>query len=441
MMEKGLWDRILKASLAQSVANFRARQAPGMKLQIEAPKADPYSRNADEINSIAQSGARGFRTFDIDPNALSREQFGCVVDISTLSDLTGYELRGVQQGWNVESDQLPFWRTVSLGANGNWIKIEYLPSRVNDALSFDLKHPDWTALPEFPSPTVPGTEDTLSPYSPIVKWASSRIVIAQFDDTASAPIVIRPGETVKIPFNTVYLTFKVWSPRIRVTVGYNSEISSSFDERVMNSKVAYGPGYGLFDKPYIHAVPFEIETEDLGDPDDLITLNFGNPTFTEELIVNAANSPNGDGLCCGWLTHLNVSAWLETPGTNAQGRVEVFIANFPFTTKRRRLLSMPLMLWPGGGSERQVNLRMEPREPVRFTIHSGECLVIRFEVFPNAGGFDVDCRFSLGGYVWGGLGGVLTVGEYLTPFVPLIRLTEEPYPMDRGYIAAPGAGV
>ncbi len=273
--------------------NFRDRlMGPGEKPEITAPTDDPYRRSYEEIISIQQKGSRGFRTFDINPFTVTQDDYPCHFSSGVLGNLFGFEDGAVCFGYGSDSNINPFWRTISIDANATWIKIEYLPSRVNDVIrgaSVGLEPYNLGPVidPQAGGPTFPdnGTGWTGVAVGWPGKPSATSQVVLQFDDPNGSPILAKHGDGFKIPFNTVFITFKMWSPRIRITCGYDTEING-VDDRMLMTRPAFAGGNGLLQNANMHYVPFCITAGDvIGVDGESLSLPMIN-VRTDTLITN-----------------------------------------------------------------------------------------------------------------------------------------------------------
>lgn len=458
MTDKGLvydlWTALFGKAQSTSM-NPTDRLLGGVKPLISAPVGDPYERSYDQIISIQQKGSRGFQTYDITPFNLSVEDYPCTLTADILGELFGYESGYLGRfGFAADSDTSPFWRTVGITANATWIKIEYLPSRMNDAyrsIALAPGAPDFTGPvivgqnggPTFPPDPRTGV-DTIYP-NETGRYAMDAQILLQFDDNATAPLIAKHGDVFKIPFNNVYITFKQWSPRIRVTVGFNTEIIAQ-DDREQMTKPAFGGGRGLLNNPSVHYVPFSITSGDITGADfDAVTPS-GAGTTRYVLIdnslpnlaafANARTYNHGNALL--WVSSLNASIYSDTnPGriSAAMALIVLDVTN----QKLRRICQIQGESFVDGANNRPVlNMSRTWNEMVRVNLNWTERLAL--EVFISTAGTPY-LRFSFEGYTYGTLSGEPNpvTGITLTPFRPTIQLSENPYIMDNFYIQNPGS--
>ena len=416
--------------------DFRKRQSPGEELILEAPKKDPYQRSYDEIFSIQQSGSQGLRVIDIDPNNATREEFACQVDPSTIIDIVGPDnslgLSGA--GFSIESPVLANWRTIEIPLAATFVKFEYLPSRANPYLS------NSTLPNNFGKYTAVNTSNQYAEENLL-----QNILLLQFDSSTTRPIIAKHGDCFRLPFNSIFLTFKVGlasvgMPRIRITAGYNAEIRAQ-DDRSLFAHPAFGSGHGLANNPFYHATPFSIASRDPGSGSagtvvPYVSTTVGTPTYTKELIVNDSTVPGmRPGGMIGWITSINWACYTPNGAVgNPPVRVdlELGIGNLAFTTQLRRLYYSPgIVLTNNVATDQKIfnQQQVTLAHPLRFSLKEMECLVLRL----RSESIDVYHTFGISGYSMNNLSpsivGGTSAGNAI-PMYPCWTLTENPYPLD-----------
>lgn len=426
----GLWDKLIRDAFSNPLDSTR-RQAAFSRPDLSPPTDLPYQRDASEIIAIQQVNAKGFRTVDIDPNLLDRENFYCQLLESVVRDYTGPEFGSESLGYGTESNIAPYWRTVEIPAQATFLKVEYLPSRATDFFQGQFRGVNPQNRTDSP---VSGSNENFT-----VKYAGSQIVLINFDDASTAPLIAKHGDTFKIPFNTVYLTLKTWGPRVRLTFGYNTEIVSQGDDRIIGSQLAFSPGNGVLNNQFIHPVPFCFTLPDLGGTTFRLP-DTGTSSDIEPLIVNDTGSvvfgTNDRGVLYGWITGFATSLRAASAGVYAaQGTVELCLTNASGSTIKRRLAALPFTFSTGGLTQSAAGVNEITgtfTEPVRFAIHQGEALCIRIQGFilSTVSPDYVLPNFTVTGYTMGPLYGS-GVGAAFTPFIPQFKLADESFPLDR----------
>jgi len=430
-----LWGRAESTSF-----DPRARLLGGDTPKVEAPSDDPYKRSYEEMLSIQQKGSRGFRTYDINPFGITIDEFPCQIQNNVLGDLFGFEDGFVSNGFPTDSQTAPFWRTLPLEANGTWVKVEYLPTRLNDSLSRGFGSNLGIGPNIQPQNLGPAIPDPPTAYDQLQPWPQGYValgaqVLLQFDDQAGAPIIAKHGDIFKIPFNVLYVTFKQWSPRIRITVGYNTEMGHN-DDRMLMTRPAFSGGRGFLNNPSQHFVPFSISSSDL-----VGTLNrtfivgaadFGPYTMIQNpapAALVATNPPNflAKGIGVLFITSVNVSFGVTAAGLNGVFILGLYIEESQVVPAPDRRIRRICELQGNYQASGPVNVSKVFQEPVRVTLRSNQKLVVRG--YAPAGG---TVGFSIDGYSYGVLAGALNPAGTLplAPFTVQTNLSEDPYPMD-----------
>ena len=130
---KDAFDSIIGASFVTSPEAIRAQQ--NLSSNLENLSEDDNKLNADKLEAIKQSNSKGFRVLDINPNLLSRADFFCKYQDDVLRQYVGNEnvyetstikFDNVGSPTNNQSIQSPYWRSIEIPIQGNYLKIELL---------------------------------------------------------------------------------------------------------------------------------------------------------------------------------------------------------------------------------------------------------------------------------------------------------------------------
>ena len=379
--------------------------------------------NATSGSSVQLSG--GF-----DPD------FACSIPNSVIYELLGSPSSGAASAALGSAFYSIRWKTIPLTLNANFLKIEHLPVRTNGA------------TPVAANKNVYGTYTSNGSIQGQFSAAANyqNIFLVQFDNTNSNPIIAKPGDVFKIPFNTVYITLMGGVPsvtdtsnftRVRVTAGYNSQIISADDNHTVSNPAFYGFG---INSPKLHYTPFSICSRDLGLAGNVPTIptNAGSPTYTKELIVNDNTNGVGDGGVYGWITSISYTARMGIgASTDALCDFELGIGNLVpitgFTTQLRRLYYCSGILNNTIGGEPVIVYSHQASfdHPIRFSLKKMECLILRL----RSNATSVDHMFSIQGYCMSNLSpytAPVFVPTYTQaiPYYPAWVTTENPYPLD-----------
>lgn len=282
-----------------------------------------------EIAAIIQKRDRAFNVFQISPFNLSQSQFGSLIPQSILNTTVGYE---GDQDVGTLNRTTNAWRTVEISVPGDFVKIDFLPNQINFSHALNSSNPYNYAKEN--QAYVQALNTSLS--SDYVDLLSSRTILIQFDEPNSTPYVHKPGDTYNVPFSKIYVTCKTYVPRFEVTLGYNAKIISTGDDRLMQSQLATGPGYGLWDSPSRHTVPFCFTDCDqdrngigiaTGGSAPIISLLAFDPasTPTKYTLIDLDNqTPKPYGVGVGWITGLKANIMF----LNYDGAATPFISGF-----------------------------------------------------------------------------------------------------------------
>lgn len=435
---------------------FRDRM--GAPLVMEAPDGDPYAQDYDRILAIQQKGSKGYRTFDVDPFNINQEDYPCTIPNSILGNLFGFQDGMRQFARGVDTDVSPFWRTLEITANATWVRFEILPPRVNDKYrGFVGASPTGPViLGQSHGPTFPdtGTGRTTIDKDEVGSYSINHNFIVQFDSTDASPLIVKHGDVFKIPFNTIFVSFKQWSPRFRITVGYNTEAVKE-DSRLLATRPAFFGGDGLLSGSEYHFVPFSITSGDLnGSYSNTLSVLETTGLRTDELLRNPIVSGNGGlydhGSSYVWLRRFTASGRVLLTG-NAETSISfglyVFGPQNPGgpIVKKRRVMSLVKTFFTSlsGAVYYEPNFQLENAtdELVRVRLGYGDSLRLLSEIESSTANQIAYFQFDLEGYSLGALEGqpLPVVLTPITPFDCTIQLSEEQYPMDVLSENTPGA--
>lgn len=425
------------ASPGPELSHAQAGMGP---LQPTPP--NPYDRSADEIISIYRKNSRPFKIIDINPFSTDQDNFRCQVKGEYIRELIGIEGNDTltTNGDNDDSNFLPFWRTVEIDMIGTSLHIEYLPARDNDESPLNAGG----SLPNLgpPIPDQTGLSNGLNDRGVSIKHASDRMILLNFDDVIDPPHIGSDGKKFKLPFNKIFVTFKTNSPRIRLTVGFNTEIVSPTDHQVIMNDPSMAPGHGIWKDAFLHCTPFSVNT---GAILTTASLGFfdatGGSVDARDLgyITTSATLPysqNNAGVAVGWITSITVTLQGSTSSafspvyaaciyvTNGGG--QKVLKYFPIQPVQQ---SLGVLAYTIASETYVVPMAL----PMRFCIKHGEYLRAKFYTL---NGPATTYSIALDGYVYGrsqiGASRVdpVTNAVNVTPLNIIDRLSEHPFPLD-----------
>lgn len=473
---KKLFDSVLGEPLRANPFSLESiRESQGISDELENFGSPTNEITSDVINSIAQSNSKGFRVLDINPNLLSRADFYCVYQDTILREYVGddnlaqfnnffgfsakYDNEGdfgvcskpefnteiscVGAGgvWTpgpLQSIQNPYWRTVSIPIVGNFLKIEYLPVRQNVGGGYVVPPNDTsvesTVDPqntlEFTSGVFPGSSQI----------AGTGLVLIDFENPSANPLIAKNGDVFKTPFTQVFITFKQLSPRIRITIGYNSEIVESKNDP---QSLSIWDGKSLTRNSLQAPKQFCIDSRDNGSlPGYALQTTAAGGFFTVELVrgfLPGLSVPNGLGVL--WIDDFKFMISNNGGNTYRTWDFELMIAenlggglwNFLERVSSGRCLI---------DTARIELVQPEFKEAKRIVLRETEALVLRCTAIENTVNAQVtSLRFQMSGYSHGSLIGFLdpfTGHDQVLPFRFFRPLTENPYATDLERFGVPG---
>jgi len=427
------WSELIKAGLRTptTLETLRTKQASG------ATQSESHSLKAEEIDSIRRLQSRGFRVIDLDPNLLDRAEFNTPYSSDILAQITGENLTTDNiDGSGTAKCPNPYWRTFIFDAPGNSIKIEFLPVRQ------ELGRGITTTSLEQPIDLVPqGTIYTANPS--FIGEASRRVVLLDFEAPTASPHVVTDGMVFKSYFSTFLLTVKNLNTRIRITIGYNSEIISQDDKE---SSLSLFGARGITTKHQLAPTAFCITHADVNPISSYgVDIPPGGPITRNLLVLNTdvssmPGTPIGGSVL--WIT--SFSATLLCPATAAplDGLVrceimlyEVDLVYNPITALKR-LCSIQLKLPSGTRAGDAVGLKLG--EPIRVSLPPMTGLFLKNTTSLQIDGVSTTfVQFALSGYVLGGFAAAEYSGYAVAPFQTTDFLKENPWPMDYAFDGIP----
>lgn len=415
---------------------------------MSAPGARPFARDPAEIQSIAQANDTPFRVIDINCYEIDGTNFPCVYSRDILSKLIGPEYaQGTGLGGNAqntigEQRQNPYWRTIPIPFSGNFLKVEFLPLRINQAQATSGKDRitsavdlSWDTTNLFNQ----GYWDT--PGGNVFDNASfpqmlqmKNIILIGFDAQNQVPIIAEHGTIFKCPFNTAFISFKTGSSRIRITVGYDTEIHTPPPDKAAHGML-HMHGKGLLEKPLLHYEPFSITATD--NDETVIGTSIAASGTLEVILVDSFNATNAflsdieiKGVGLLWITTIQYSVLNIAIANNVIGRYTIFISdtsgNLRRIVSRHNIVNVAYVA--NGPASYQVVISLPT--PIRVSLHQNEQLRMRIKNF-DAGAAN-NFNYSILGYTYGNwrFSKNTTTSGKQVPIALETYLSEHPYFLD-----------
>ena len=434
------------------------RQNSGQSLKVRAQDGASFQLKADELNAIKALNSKGFQVFDLTPQKTLRSDSFCAYSENDL-----FQLLGPNQGGNLlqyfdasGSSGLnnpmiaPYWRTVFIPVIGTFLKVEYLPIRVgkqSGIVSSNSSASNYQLIEDFND--VQNTNESQSNQYNGNALSSDRIILIDFNNPTSAPIIAKPGDSFKTYFSGVYITFKQNSPRIRLTIGFNSEIESD-DDKPMN--LSMWKGQGLFQQTSA-PIPFCITDHDMIEGVGGIGLTVGggsgytafapliaNPSVIVDPVTPSASYNMQSGSVVFWITNIEMS--LRNP-SGAQCLYTLFFETCILGTQstgyitglspQKKVYAIPAYC---ANVTVQDSKSISFNDPVRVVLKKDEGFYLRIHA-AFASALQPLFNITVSGYSMGKFqdisrytSGSSYAATLLTPFVLGHKFGEAPYPHD-----------
>ena len=210
-----------------------------------------YQLEAERLNAIQQQSSKGFQIIDINPGLL----------LSTENPLTlPYEF--IFDGTNFLPDQnmnfVKNFRSVNIPIAGNFLKIEYI-FEINTGANISYSPIEAVGDPTRLVPqaqvkyseafgTSLGEMDLITDqeYYTLDNFARNKVWLDFGPSTGKPHLIPTSGRIFKTYFNEVNVSLNIGAPKIRVTIGFNSEVYEASSSGAVNSRLALSGAGRLF---------------------------------------------------------------------------------------------------------------------------------------------------------------------------------------------------
>lgn len=476
IMTEAQWAQLIEqTSQSTNMSPDAIRQATGQSLGLSNAQENQFKLKAEEILSIQQMNSKGFQVVDVNPQAITRSDGFCVYQADVLKNVVGGDtaLSSAFTGYYETSDlgmnvPLPYWRSIFIPLNGNFVKFEYMQSRLNSAIDGALLFSGQDNVQNQTEPKNTNEKALWKTYLYANKVSSDRVVLVDFGQATNSPLIFKNGDSAKGYFSGIWVTFKQNSPRFRITVGYNSEIISH-NHKPRNLHLWSGDGF--LNNPQIAPIPFCITNRDIvgtvATPSVIqgISIPLATQIITDFcLVANPANdpapSPQNDphyGMGLMFITGLSGMVHEATKSNNDKHIVDFQLYIGKLGDSRNYFVD-PVGWLPAQGQllyHRIASItanctngtpfyaRSSFTEPLRVCLPADTGLfirIVRAEDNPNLSAalymkFDVH-GYSYGSLIDGGPGrGFGTFSN--APYRIMSKLSENPYPTDLDNLRMP----
>lgn len=400
------------------------------KMLLENPSLDirklddGYALEAERLNAIQQQGSKGFQIIDINPGLL----------LATENPLTlPYEF--IFDGTNFLPDQngnfIKNFRSVNIPIAGNFLKIEYIYEN-NTSANFRpggggaYPFAEAKFLEAFPSMAAALNGDLVigqQTYS-FDNFARNKVWVDFGPSTGKPHLVPTNGRIFKTYFNEVNISLNIGAPKIRVTIGFNSEVYEASNSGAINSQLPLMGAGRIFNDSDCVMSPFCLTDQDLQlvaggvQPNGYVmSLPVGNTLFYTP-IVRCPGILQGYSVL--FISRINFNVVL-TSGVSVF-HVYFYINNSLFQQKRIHNFKMQA----GTAWGEYV---FSPAVPVRVVLPSGSTLTIEIRATAAGASQSATMTYQVDGYSYGEI--LKDVSTFLTPDVKTSKfITDSTYLSD-----------
>lgn len=367
---------------------------------------DGFQLEAERLNAIRQRQSRGFTIIDINPGLATAQNYPLSLPYEFLFDGTNF--------MPTANDSIAAnFRTVPIDIAGNFVKIEYIYENNSNANDFNALtgHTRPAAVRKYAQSLLnPDTADLYTGYTSYdFDNAARNKVFIGFNDTISKPhIITRSGDAFNTYFNSLVLHFNIGCPKIRVTIGFNSEKVDGHSDAPINSKLHLMGAARLFKDFDSPLVPFNLTNGDLSSPYTILGYDYAavaaQQSTSVRLIFNNSKFTNigTDDLGYSVLFITNIDLAFAKDNVNRAFitvNLRVGPLSSPSGNTNVRVFSMSTSLYSSAGAEiKDYNFR--PESPIRVVIPTNQSLWLDVYYQSNAN-TTVNLRYSVTGYSLG----------------------------------------
>lgn len=272
---------------------------------------DGYQLEADRLNAIQQQGSKGFQIVDINPGLLSSLENPLTLPYEFIFDGTNFLP-------DQNSNFVKNFRSVNIPIAGNFLKIEYI-YEINTGANISYSPINAVGIPGrlVPSAEVKYNQAfntslleqdlvTGQEYFDFDNFARNKVWVDFGPSTGKPHLVPTSGRVFKTYFNEVNLSLNIGAPKVRVTIGFNSEVHDANNSGAINSRLATTGAGRIFNDIDTVLTPFclsDIEFEQgLVRPTyrGIPVVGIGSPTTASyNILANFGYIPSGVGYDLG----------------------------------------------------------------------------------------------------------------------------------------------
>ena len=339
---------------------------------------DGFELEARKLDAIRQRSSRGFTIIDINPGLLSEQDAPLNLPYEFLFDGTNYIPD--------QSDSIiKNFRTISLDVAGNFVKVEYIYENNSNANSGPYARRPYANI-KYQQALKNGSELDLSTgYLNYYfdNFARNKVYLGFGDSTQKPHLITKSGTYFKTYFNTLALSFNVGAPKMRITIGFNSEKYDGNGDTAMNSRLHLMGAGRLFSEIDTPLMPMNVGLSDTFKPTPSNGVSFnmtlGTSTFDATLIRAFADLNAPVNISYGYsvlfITDLLFYYQVNSAAVSYRFCIELLVSNA--NGQETRLAKIPYFLDPTTGTPIANTIQHRFGEPLRVVIPYNNQLVVR----------------------------------------------------------------
>ncbi len=382
---------------------------------------DGYQLEVDRLNAIQQQSSKGFQVVDINPGKLDPLAYPLTLPYEFIFDGTNFMP-------DANGSFVKNFRSVNIPIAGTFLKIEYIYEN-NGGGNFGYDqwpNPFPTIKPykeiqygqAFGDP-IQGEADLITGQAAwtLDQFARTKVFIDFGTNSGKPHIVSQAGKVFKTYFNEVNITLNIGAPKIRVTIGFNSEVHESANASAINAKMALTGSARLLNDSDTVLSPFCLS--DMNVPPtspapggQFLATTATNQIYSEELLKNTSYSfspgPPYETVSYGynvmWISRIYLNLQVSTAGNTNYFRASLSVWNplAPVVNgiSQTKLVHTFLLKLTDTNTKEYI---FEPSEPIRVVIPAGFALKLTFAYYgpTSVGQEGYIYSYSLDGYSYG----------------------------------------
>lgn len=250
------------------VNNFQTLDEQRSQMLSERPdldiktRLDGYELETEKLLAIQQNSSKGFTVIDINPALLNPTDYALSIPYEFLFDGTGFMP-------DVSGSITKNFRTVSLDIAGTFLKVEYLQENNSYAnLPLNPANAGYTPSTQikYADAIKSGTEGDLSTFQTnytFDNFARNKTFVSFGGDTSKPQMVTQGGDSFKTYFNSIAIHLNIGAPKIRLTIGFNSEKLDGPSDAPINARLAVTGGARFLNNIDTTLSPFCLTAADM----------------------------------------------------------------------------------------------------------------------------------------------------------------------------------